>query len=140
MGSWASLVRYAQQSLLDSVEPAEIGQTELEAMSSMLKAALEFRTSRPDLKDRFIDIQYSDLIKDPIGTVSKIYTFFDIKLTVQARASMVEFCNESRKNRGKLTKHQYALEDVSLTKEMVEEAFKEYYKSGMCCRDAPSPK
>lgn len=132
VASWASLVRCAQQSLLNSVDPAELGKLELEAMSSMINRALEFRASRPDLKSQIMDVQYEDLIDDPLGTVAKIYSNFGIPLTEQAHARMAAFCREDKKTRKKLTKHKYTLQDVSLTKPMVENAFKEYYNSGLC--------
>lgn len=132
MASWASLVRCAQQSLLDSVNPVELGKLELEAMSSMINRALDFRASRPDLRDQILDVQYKDLIDDPLGTVSNIYKHFGIPLTGQARARMDAFCQEDKQTRQKLTKHKYTLQDVSLTKPMVEEAFKRYYDSGLC--------
>ncbi|CDI76871.1 Soraphen polyketide synthase A, related, related [Eimeria acervulina] len=132
LASWASLVRCAQQSLLDSVNPTELGKLELEAMSSMINQALDFRASRPDLKDQILDVQYKDLIENPLGTVSKIYSHFKIPLTEQARLRMTEFCQEDKKTRNKLSKHQYTLEDVSLTKAMVEKAFGQYYNSGLC--------
>ncbi|OEH75794.1 uncharacterized protein LOC34622966 [Cyclospora cayetanensis] len=132
VASWASLVRCAQQSLLDSVNPAELGKLELEAMSRMINRALDFRATRPDLKNQILDVQYKDLIDDPLGTVTKIYSHFDIPLTEQARERMTEFCHQDRNTRRKLSKHNYTLEDVSLTKPMVEEAFKQYYNSGLC--------
>lgn len=132
MGSWASLVRCAQQSLLDTVNPAELGRLELEAMSSMINRALDFRSSRPDLEKQILDVQYQDLIDDPLGTVFKIYRNFSIPLTDQARMRMAEFCQEDKNTRKKRMQHKYTLEDVSLTKEMVEEAFKKYYDSGLC--------
>ncbi|CDJ59982.1 hypothetical protein EMWEY_00026540 [Eimeria maxima] len=132
LASWASLVRCAQQSLLDSVNPAELGKLELEAMSSMINQALDFRASRPELEDQILDVQYKELIENPLDTVSKIYSHFKIPLTEQARLRMAEFCQEDKKTRNKLSKHQYTLEDVSLTKAMVEEAFGQYYTSGLC--------
>lgn len=132
MGSWASLVRCAQQSLLDTINPAELGRLELEAMSSMINRALDFRSSRPDVEKQILDVQYQDLIDDPLGTVYKIYTNFNIPLTDQARMRMAEFCQEDKNTRKKRMQHKYTLLDVSLTKEMVEEAFKKYYDSGLC--------
>lgn len=98
----------------------------------MINRALEFRSSRPDLEGQILDVQYKDLIEDPLGTVSKIYSHFNIPLTEQARLRMAEFYQEDKKTRNKLSKHQYTLQDVSLTKAMVEEAFDQYYKSGLC--------
>ena len=40
-----------------------------------------FRTLRPELADRFFDLEYSDLIADPVTAVRRIYLQFKIPLT-----------------------------------------------------------
>ncbi|KFG37318.1 putative type I fatty acid synthase, partial [Toxoplasma gondii GAB2-2007-GAL-DOM2] len=132
MGSWASLVKHAQQSLMDNVDPSALGREELRAMSTMINRALAFRRSHPELGPRFLDVQYQDLVNNPIGVVKSIYKHFGIPLTLAAQTGIASFCNENRKHRDKLTKHMYSLKDVDLTDGMVQEAFKEYYDSGLC--------
>lgn len=130
MGSWGSLVKHTQSNILTTVDAAAIGQTELESMSSMIKKAIEFRTKKPEIRNQFFDVQYKDLIADPIATVKRIYKHFNLKLSRQAQSSMYNFIHDNRKLRDTMTKHTYALSDVGLTDGMVDAAFESYYKSG----------
>ena len=40
-----------------------------------------FRTLHPELADRFFDLEYADLISDPVTAVRRIYRQFEIPLT-----------------------------------------------------------
>eukprot|EP01054_Gregarina_sp_Poly1_P004682 Gregarina_sp_Poly_1__4681@NODE_24_length_20154_cov_63_859810_g22_i0_p1_GENE_NODE_24_length_20154_cov_63_859810_g22_i0NODE_24_length_20154_cov_63_859810_g22_i0_p1_ORF_typecomplete_len6649_score1079_63ketoacylsynt/PF00109_26/1_3e25ketoacylsynt/PF00109_26/1_3e73ketoacylsynt/PF00109_26/1_5e81KR/PF08659_10/3_3e56KR/PF08659_10/2_4e03KR/PF08659_10/1_6e55KR/PF08659_10/3_4e50KR/PF08659_10/8_1e02Acyl_transf_1/PF00698_21/3e83Acyl_transf_1/PF00698_21/1_6e78Ketoacylsynt_C/PF02801_22/4_7e42Ketoacylsynt_C/PF02 len=131
MGSWCSLVTHARERSLYHVDPKVIGAEETAAMSRMIHTSLDFRASRPDLASRFIDLQFVDLIHNPIGCVAEIYKKFQYPLTPKAIDNMKAFMIEeeqSKKTRKK--KHLYSLADAGLTEAKVEEAFAVYYDSG----------
>ncbi|MGH3736881.1 MAG: sulfotransferase family protein [Micromonosporaceae bacterium] len=63
---------------------------------------------------RFYDVEYRDLVADPLGTVSSVYQHFGLELTDQARAAMTEAHAEGT-SRGRRPAHRYRLADFGLT-------------------------
>ena len=72
----------------------------------------------------FVDVNYVDLERDPIGQVEKVYGRLDMELTREARAKMQAFVAEHRK--GKFGAHRYRIEDTGLSIPEVRERFKRY--------------
>eukprot|EP00922_Rhytidocystis_sp_ex-Travisia-forbesii_P020003 GHVS01029514.1.p1 GENE.GHVS01029514.1~~GHVS01029514.1.p1 ORF type:complete len:1315 (-),score=208.36 GHVS01029514.1:118-4062(-) len=130
MGSWGSLVKHTQEGTLTEVDRDQLGKIELDGMSKMIGSALSFRQNHPNMKNRFCDMQYKDLISDPMGIVKKIYKHFDLTLTKPNATAISNFIQENRKLRNKMAKHTYSLQDVGLNDRMIETAFDQYYKSG----------
>jgi hypothetical protein len=65
-------------------KPADVSDLRARAMRSL--AGMEarcrrFRTLHPELADRFFDLEYADLISDPVTAVRRIYRQFKIPLT-----------------------------------------------------------
>eukprot|EP00920_Eleutheroschizon_duboscqi_P025750 GHVT01063589.1.p1 GENE.GHVT01063589.1~~GHVT01063589.1.p1 ORF type:complete len:248 (-),score=23.18 GHVT01063589.1:409-1152(-) len=137
ISSWASLCRTIQGTLLKDSDPREIGQTESQAMSKMIESALEFRQAHPELENRFFDVQYESLVSDPLATIKSIYTRFNVSYSWTAWKNITTFVAENKKNRDKLLKHKYKLEDVGLDAEMIKQTFKSYYNSKYL-EDTPS--
>jgi hypothetical protein len=71
---------------------------------------------------QFYDVDYRDLIADPLGTVSDIYRQFDIPLTAEVRQAMKDSHAESQTG-ARAPKHTYSLADYGLTAEAVKERF-----------------
>ncbi|HEX8058178.1 MAG TPA: sulfotransferase, partial [Novosphingobium sp.] len=70
------------------------------------------------------DVQYADVMRDPIATVRGIYDRFDEPFTPEADAAMQAYMADNQK--GKHGKHSYDLAEYGLTKEGVHERFKSY--------------
>ena len=51
------------------------------SLARMEERCRRFRTLHPELVDRFFDLEYSDLISDPVTAVRRIYRQFEIPLT-----------------------------------------------------------
>ncbi|KAF8821063.1 putative type I fatty acid synthase [Cardiosporidium cionae] len=130
IGSWCSLVKHAQQKLLHSTDPQTIGRIELDTMSYMMNAALQFRKDNPRLQHRFFDVQYEELIAAPMDVVRKIYKYFKLQLKPAFLTKCDNYCMQSRKLREKVVKHTYSLQDVGLDEAMVVNAFDKYYNAG----------
>lgn len=129
LGSWASLVNTVQSQMLLSSDPHRIGQEELKVMSSMMKSALAFRAQHPELEGQFFDVQFSDLIGDPIRIAKDVYKHYGIEFTDRTEENMKSFIEKERSNRDKSTKHTYKLSDGGLTEEAVKHEFSEYLSS-----------
>jgi hypothetical protein len=72
---------------------------------------------------QFYDLDYFELIKDPISVVEKVYQRFGLDFTDAARESMETMHAESQKG-PRAPKHTYSLADYGLTPEEVKERFK----------------
>jgi hypothetical protein len=72
---------------------------------------------------QFYDLDYLQLITDPIRVVEAIYQQFGIELTDAARAAMEQSHEESTQG-PRAPKHTYSLADYGLTDEQVKERFK----------------
>ncbi|HVV24011.1 MAG TPA: sulfotransferase [Pseudonocardiaceae bacterium] len=71
---------------------------------------------------RFHDVDYDDLVRDPLGTVAAIYDRFGIPLTDRAVEAMSALHTESTAGRHRPS-HRYELADFGLTAEQVDERF-----------------
>lgn len=130
IASWCSLVKYARQNLTNADNPIRIGQEELEAMSMMMSNGLKFRGEHPELADRFIDVQYTDVIENPMGVVESLYESMGLELTDKTRRDMKAYIDKNKQERKKMTKHTYSLEEYGLTVDDIEKSFSSYYNSG----------
>jgi len=74
--------------------------------------------------DSIYDLQYADVMRDPIGEIKKIYSYFDEPWSLEAETAMRSFLNTNPK--GKFGKHEYSLEEYGLTKEIVRQRFGDY--------------
>jgi Sulfotransferase family len=76
--------------------------------------------------DRFVDIWFKDVMKDPIPQIERAYATFGIEMTPAARAGMQAW--RDRNPRDKRPPHEYALSEYGLTREGICAAFAEYRK------------
>jgi hypothetical protein len=67
---------------------------------------------RPEDDRRFVDLQFTDLIADPLGCVRRIYAASGDTLSPEAEASMQAWIDDNRQ--GKHGGHDYAAEDFGL--------------------------
>ena len=78
-------------------------------------------------------VMYKDLIKDPIGTVQKLYTEFGYEFTDAYKSKLEEYLFEDKKKRdatkGTRDKlHQYTLEEYGLSDSDIDTKFDWYMK------------
>ncbi|KAJ3181869.1 hypothetical protein HDU85_003384 [Gaertneriomyces sp. JEL0708] len=109
-------------------EPTQLGRDVLEYVSTSIGRMVRFREAHPELADQIIDIQYTDLVADPISTVKKIYQKCGLEYTTDFEAALIQ----DNKNRKQIAKSkttarlEYSLEQYGLSREMLNEAFGEY--------------
>jgi hypothetical protein len=77
---------------------------------------------------QFFDVDYDDLVRDPIGTVRAIYTRFGLPLTDRAEAAMTAMHADNSSGQRRPA-HRYQLADFGLTGEQVDERFADYLKA-----------
>jgi len=85
----------------------------------------------PAVEKEILDIEFQDIVADPMMVVERIYERAGIELTKEAKESMENYLEENAKQRkkNKGSHHcPYSLEEFALTEETVKEAFKDYRK------------
>jgi hypothetical protein len=76
------------------------------------------------LGQQMFDVQYLDLVRDPMAMVRRIYAHFDLELTTAAEAAMERFLAENPKDKGGV--HRYSLENFGLDPETERRHFQSY--------------
>ena len=86
--------------------------------------ALEARDSGRVPADRFLDVDYRELVREPLAVVRKIYDHFGIDWCPEAAERMSDFL--SRNPKDKHGKHSYTLEQFGLDRAQEEERYRTY--------------
>ncbi len=121
MASMCSLAQHTTEGWSNSFHAELIGQDAMETWSRGLELFTAERAKHDSAQ--FYDMDYFDLISDPVGTVEGIYRYFGIEVTDEARAAM-RASDEESKQGPRAPKHTYSLEDYGLTADAVKERFK----------------
>ncbi len=126
VASSASLSFTSRPDSLSTVELGDyFGPLWLRINATMVDRMMEFR-ARHAAKDaeRFLDLHYGDLARNPIESVRRIYDHFGETLTPDAETAMRAHLDAHPK--GHHGVHHYSLEAVGLAPEQVRERFSEY--------------
>ena len=121
MASMCSLAEHTTAGWSNTFVGPTIGADSLETWSRGLERFNAVRATQNPAQ--FCDVDYVDLIRDPIGTVHTIYDRFGIEFTDAARAAIMHTDDESRQG-PRAPKHSYSLADYGLTEDQVQERFK----------------
>ena len=104
-----------------------LGEDEARAFMHMYAAgvthAATFREI-PAMAAKFLDVQYLDLARDPVGCVRRVYGHAGIAFTAATEQRVAQWVAANRQ--GKNGKHRYQLGDYGLTQAEVHEAFADY--------------
>ena len=98
-----------------------VGRTQLDLWSRAYHA---FHEARPKYDQaQFVDVAFSDLVKDPLGVTRGIYERFGLDWTPEVQAAIEEIDRDSRQGAAKPS-HSYRLEDYGLTEDEVRARFR----------------
>ena len=125
-GSFCSLVERLRSATSEPRPRHELGAEQLAFMKRMLDRAVAFRTSHPELEDRWVDVSFYDLVQDPMAVVASIYDHFGWTLEREAVQTMGVWLDRQAAARSKERRHKYNLADYGLTGEAVDAAFARY--------------
>ena len=120
MASMCSLAQHTTQGWSTTFVGATIGADSMETWSRGLERFNAVRAGANPAQ--FFDVDYHDLIGDPIGTVASIYAHFGLEMTDSAHAAIGRTEEGSRQGR-RAPKHTYSLADYGLTDDQVRERF-----------------
>lgn len=120
MASMCSLAQHTAEGWSTTFSGAQIGADAMETWSRGLQL---FNTARAKYDPaQFYDVDYHDLIADPLGTVAGVYRHFGLTLTDEGRKALEDSHAESQTG-ARAPKHKYSLADYGLTAEEVKERF-----------------
>ena len=108
----ASLTATLRSAFSNMVDPLEVGMECSLRWAEAIGRALRSRDRGCAPSERFLDLYYLDLMADPVGTVRKVYTGFDLPFPEGLEEKILGFLNRHPKDR--FGKHRYSLEDFGL--------------------------
>lgn len=87
-------------------------------------SAIRFREEHPALREQFCDVGYTDLVRDPLATVRRIYDHYGMRLTSEAEEAMRRFAGKHHMNKHGV--HHYTLEEFGYDPDVLRQCFRFY--------------
>lgn len=122
VGSASSLARSLTGTFSDGDWAMYEGQEWTRILAAMTDRAMAARDRLGD--DRFVDVSYTDLVADPVGTVVKLHHDLGEELSEDTVASLTAHASEHRQNRH--GRHTYDFADFGLDRDELAERFSTY--------------
>jgi len=120
--SFCSMVSHGRGVFSDVVDPHEVGRHWGRKTAYMIERAMAVRDDGRE--DRFVDVFYEDLVRDPLAEVARIYDRLGEPLTEEAHARMRRTLDAHPQHRHGV--HRYAASDFGLTEDAIAERFAAY--------------
>jgi len=122
--SLTSLTLAIYAAFSEDIDPQRVGRELVESLHAGLERYFRARDGDPNRRDRFLDLDYRDLARDPLATVRRIYDFFAIPFSAEAEHGMRRFLAENPK--GKHGEHRYSLAQFGIDREVEARRFRGY--------------
>ena len=120
--SACSLISTLTSTFSDADHTGYIAQHWTDMLAVSVDRTEEFRAGHPE--HRIIDVQYADLVSDPLGTVARVYAECHREFDGPARDAMASFVAANPK--GRFGTHGYRLEQYGLEAGAIGERFADY--------------
>jgi hypothetical protein len=124
MTSYASLTTLVRAVGSDSVDPAEVAADWTPRLRRVLLNGVRVRQAKDHHDARFVDVLFTDFVRDQFAVVQAIYDAFDLPMTDEGAAAMKAFIADNPQ--GKHGVHAYAPEQFGLDPDQVRADFAEY--------------
>jgi hypothetical protein len=122
--SMASLVVISRQIHSNHVNAEETANQILDWVRKIITNSIAFRDKTNS--DQFLDLAYTDLVKDPFNTLTQIYKWLGVDINNEIQSDISSWLeNSKRKRAGKA--HHYSLEQFNLTETKIQNEFNHYY-------------
>ena len=125
--SLASLIYVVRGLASDSVDPIALGPQQTEWWADSLDEAIAARAKHSDKADQFMDVQFEEVVADPVAVLGRAYERFDIPWSADVEGRMRSFSD--RHPRGKHGSHRYSIEDFGMTLGQIRERFDDYCRT-----------
>ena len=126
LASISSLSCTLHSAFSDDIDPVAIAQAEADYFSEMLRLGMEQRTDMPDEDNRIFDVQFDDIIADPIQVIENLYNHFGFEFSNAVRGAMQDYLD--KRPRDKHGEHHYTLEKFGLSRHQHGPLFNDYCK------------
>ncbi len=125
-GSFLSMVSHGHGMFSDSPDTVEIGRHWNRKCRRMVEKGMAYRRSlSPEAEaGTFMDIQFTDLIAEPVAVLRRIYAFIDLEFDSTAEEEARSFLNSNDNRR--FGRHVYNLSDFGLSSEEVRNVYSDY--------------
>ena len=120
--SMCSLTHLLRSNYSEVSNPQETGKIWLELILENLRTALDTRRAVGD--ERFYDLQYSDLMSNPIQEIVKIYSHFELTFSPEMETAVKSWLLDNPQH--KYGKHEYSTQQFGLEIESIREKFAFY--------------
>ena len=120
--SYASMIDGLWRGVSDESDSLEAARESSATLEHDLKRCLQVRDSLSP--DKFIDVDFRDTVRDPIGVVERIYREIGMPMTDLARAQIDAYM-KTHPREGR-PKHTYTLGQFGFTEEEIRRRFREY--------------
>lgn len=122
VASYCRLIKNLRPVYSDKLDEQAIGQEILGILSHQVEQGMKARTS---IFDRHIcDINFSNLVRDPIGTVRQIYNQFGYELSHEMERNLHQYISDNV--RYKHGQYSYSLEEFGLDSNQISTKFQNY--------------
>jgi len=122
--SLASLFYVLRGMASDSVDPIVLGQQQMHWWADSLDLATAVRNKHRDKSEQFMDIQFEEVVTDPVAALGRAYERFSIPWSGDVERRMRSFL--ANNPGGKHGSHQYEIEDFGMTLGQIRERFEGY--------------
>jgi hypothetical protein len=122
--SCSSLTRVLRAPFTNRLRGEGIGNEVSERWEGSTRYAMRFREEHHELRQRFYDVQYHDLKKDPLAVVRGIYGYFGRELGPDAEEAMQRFAAANPKDGHGV--HRYTLDEFGLDRDAERSRFQFY--------------
>jgi len=93
-------------------KPDQLAKREALKIEEIVNRIARFRDARPELAGQFIDVNYRELVSDPLAVVRRIYQKLDMRMTEVATERMQRVALS--RSRYRRSKHSPTLADLKL--------------------------
>jgi hypothetical protein len=126
LGSISSLSCTLHSAFSDDIDPIATAQAEVDYFSAMLTLGMEKRATMADEDSRIFDVQFNDIISDPIQVIENLYGHFGFDFSDTVRVAMQGYLDS--RPRDKHGEHHYTLEKFGLSQQRHAPLFADYCK------------
>ncbi len=122
VASFCSMMAHGRRIFSDHVDPLAVGRQLHHKSKNGVTRAMAAREELP--ASSFIDVQYQDLVADPMKEIRRIYDFLGLALTADTEGKMQSWRTSNPQNKHGV--HHYRLEDFGLDREELRRDFAPY--------------